>query len=190
MTTTPGTLEQFIAALQENTAATAKNNELLERVIAGQNAAIEKIEAPKATRKKADPATETPAAAAAAEPTTETPAAAAEPTAEVTDDEVKAEALAWMADVDPAGAADPAKKDVAKRTACADFFKAIVTHFGLNGTLTGPKAELNAEQRKQALFYLRRRRAGLSVDFNADYDFDGDPAQGGGASDTSADDEI
>lgn len=187
MSTTPGILEQFIAALQENTATTAKNNELLERVVAGQNAAIEKIEAPKTQRKKAEP--ETPAAAPAAEtpaqPETKTPVA----TTDVTDDELKAEALAWMADVDPAGAADPTKKDVAKRTACADFFKAIVTNFGLNGTLTGPKAELDGEQRAQALFYIRRRRAGLPVDFNAEYDFDGDPAQGGAAA-SASDDEI
>ena len=192
MSTNAGIIEATLAALQANTAATEKNNELLERVIAGQTAAIDKIEAPKAARaKKADtPAAETQATTPAADtaPATVTPAAVT-PAAEVSDDDVKTVALAWMAAIDPAGAADPAKKDLAKRTACADFFKAIVENFGLSGTLTGPKSELNAEQRAQALFYIRRKAEGLGVDFNADYDFAGDPAQGGVAEADAGDDD-
>lgn len=191
MSTNAGIIEATLAALQANTAATEKNNELLERVIAGQTAAIDKIEAPKAARAKKSTETETPATTSAADTApdaateTVTPAASVE----VSDDDVKTVALAWMAAIDPAGAADPAKKDLAKRTACADFFKAIVENFGLSGTLTGPKSELNAEQRAQALFYIRRKAEGLGVDFNADYDFAGDPAQGGVAEADAGDDD-
>ena len=181
MSTNAGIIEATLAALQANTAATEKNNELLERVIAGQTAAIDKIEAPKAARAKKETAPEAPATTPTETPVAD-PAPATEtvkPAVEVTDDELKNAALNWMADVDPAGAADPAKKDLAKRTACADFFKAIVANFGLGGTLTGPKSELSAEQRAQALFYIKRKAEGLTVDFNADYDFSGDPTQGG-----------
>lgn len=186
-TQTPGILEALLAAIVADTASRDRNNELLERVVAGQAAAIEKIEAPKTPRKKAEPAAATEQQAAdQAPPAAETTqAAAAEQQApvetEVTDEDVKNAALAWMAKEDPAGAADPSKKDAAKRGECAKKLMEIVASFGLGGKLTGPESQLDAEQRKQALFFIRRWSAGLEVNFSADYDFDGDPTQGAAA---------
>lgn len=174
--------------LAENTAAINRNSDLLERVVAGQAAAIEKIEGAKPSRTKpaaaapaATPAAEPAQTPAAAEPAATPAAAAAEPTpaaaaapaiVEVSDDDVKAAALAWMAKVDPTGT------DMAKKTECAQKLTEIVAYFGLDGKLTGPQSKLDAEQRQQALFFINRWAAGLTVDFSADYDFDGDPTQG------------
>jgi|GEM_PF-1947509 len=187
-------LEAALAAHAEviaaNTAETRRNNDFLERVIAGQAAALEKIETPKAPRttKKADapaPASDAPSTAPAAEApaSAPTPEAASSAATEVSDADVRNAAVAWMAKVDPAGEADPSKKDMAKRTECAAFLGDILNWMGFpaGAKITGPDATLSAEQRQQAVFFINRRAAGLTVDFSADYDFDGDPAQGAAA---------
>lgn len=45
------------------------------------------------------------------------------------------------------------------------------------GKLGGRVSELEPAKARQAVFYLRRKRAGIEVDFGAAYDFDGSPTQ-------------
>lgn len=162
-------IERHIEALEKNTAT-------LERVIAGQQAALDKIEAPKTPRttKKTEPApaaAETPAAAPAADPApaaTETAATTAPAADVVTDEQLKAAALKWMD-----GKPQEARLEAAKK------MNDILAYFGVGGKLTGPESKLDDDQRKQAKFFIERWAAGLTVDFSAEYDFDGDPTQGG-----------
>lgn len=158
-------LAENTAAAKELTAALTRVAENQERLIAGQEKAIEKIEAGKGAASRT-----TKKAESAPEKSTPEPAAekkAAEETG-VTDADVKAAATAWMNG-----------KSKEQRAEAAEFIFAMLDEFGIdNRMLTGPESKLSAEQRKQALFYIQRKAAGLPVDFKADYDFDGDPTQG------------
>lgn len=156
-------------ALQEHAVALAAHGAILTRVadnqdrlIAGQTAAIERIDAGKggkaATAPKAD---KTPPATKTVEPAVATG---------VTDEQVKAAAVAWMGD-----------KSKEQRAEASKFLGEMITHFGVGGKLTGPESKLDADQRKQAKFYIERKAAGLPVDLNAEYDFDGDVKQGAAA---------
>ena len=173
--------------IEGHTAALNRNSDLLERVIAGQQAALDKIEGPKTTRAPKKTAesegaavtqAETPPPAAVVEekpaavaPVVETPPAAAAAAApEVTDADIRAAATAWMDGT-----------SVEERTAAAAKMSTILAQFGVGGKLTGPESVLDADQRKQARFYIQRWAAGLTVDFGADYDFDGEPTQGAAA---------
>lgn len=51
---------------------------------------------------------------------------------------------------------------------------AMLQHFG-SPAVAGDKSTLDDDQRYQAVFFIERMIAGQPVDFNADYDFDGDP---------------
>lgn len=135
-----------------------------ERLVAGQAAAIEKVEAPKATRKRAaDKAAETPT------PTPEPTPAPAEETAEVakaapTSDELREIAAGYLS----------MDQDAAKITERRNFIGSLLQHFG-SPKIAGDESTLDDEQRKQSAFFILRKKGGLSVDFGADYDFDGDP---------------
>lgn len=169
-------------ALAENTAVNAALTEVLkqvvgnqERLLAGQIAAIDKIDGVKSggrAGKKETPApvAETPVAPPTVAETPAAPAAPAAPAPVVTDDQIKAAAHAWMTD-----------KSEADRLAAAKFLGEIMTSFGVGGKLTGPESKLDDEQRRQALFFIQRKAAGLEVNFSADYDFTGDPTQGAAA---------
>lgn len=173
------------ALMGDLTAALNKNSTLLERVIAGQEAAMAKLEgstaapAARRTRKAADaPATEqgNESAPAATEQPVADAAAASEPAAAATftQDDLKAAAMGWRK------AATEAKDEAALKKQ-GELFLGIAAHFG-SPKLTGPESTLTSEQIKQAVFFTKRAQAGLSVDFSADYDFDGAVDQGAAAS--------
>lgn len=69
--------------------------------------------------------------------------------------------------------------DEAERNARRAFVGEIVKKFGKR------VGELDEDGRGKAIFWLRRKQAGLEVDFEAAYDFSGDPQQsvGGAAED-------
>lgn len=175
-----------IEAVMERLAiAVEQNNVVVEKLIAGRDAALEQLktaaEAPKTTRsrKKADePAAvvETPAAET---PVAETPAATAV-TAEVTDDQLRDTAQKYIGG---------AGEDATARQARGANLKAMLDHFGV-AKLVGPEGLQDPEQKQQALFYLKRYDASIAVDFSADYDFAGDPAQGGAEPAAASGDEF
>jgi len=162
-------LAENTAALQALAAVQTRVADNQERLLVGQQAAIDKIEAGKG----ATAAERKPRAAAAKDtaPAAAEPAAAVEPAAPaervVADDDIKAAALKWM---------DGKSKE--EKEAAAKFLGEILAYFGTGGKLTGPDSKLDADQRKQTLFFIQRKAAGLEVNFSADYDFDGPTDQG------------
>lgn len=158
------------AALADLTAAVQANSALLERVVAGQQAAMEKLaDAKPATGTRTRKAKDEPAAATTEEPKTEAPAPAAAAklaTALPRDaDELKAFVSAWTGGTD----------DPEERKARVEFLKAIAQELGVEAKFA---ALAGAEDGiKRTVFYISRKKEGLTVDFSADYDFDGDPAQ-------------
>jgi hypothetical protein len=169
----------FEALLERVAVAIERNTESVEKLCAGRDAALaqfEKVatagEAPKPrSRKKADAEPAAGNGAAAAAETTETVAAASQPATEpsIADDDLRNAAQAYIG-----GAGD----DVAARQARGANLKAILDHFGVS-KLVGPEGLQDPEQKQQALFYLKRYDAGITVDFAQDYDFSGDPLVGG-----------
>lgn len=170
-----GTITALTEVLKQQIAVT-------ERVVAGQAAAIEKLEAAKPssagtrTRKQK----EEPAAAADEGKSNDAPADTASGAADAssaseekkpahpTGADLEAHIKAWTGSTDDAD-------ERAKRVA---VLRDIATHFGGKGF-----APL-IENPREAYFYVERAKAGLTIDFKADYDFDGDPAQGGSAAAT------
>lgn len=72
-----------------------------------------------------------------------------------------------------------------ERAARRSFVEKIVAKLG------GRVSELDPTKARHAVFYLRRHRAGLTVDFDAAYDFEGSPTQELKAAATaSADDDL
>jgi hypothetical protein len=165
-------LAPFLAALEANTAAKNRNNDLLERVVAGQALAIEKIEPAKTA--KSTKTKDTPAAGAAPTPEPEKAVETITEAADtvVSDADVKAAAVAWM---------DGKSKE--DRLEASKKLTAALAFFGVGGKLTGEESKLDDDQRKQAKFFIERWAAGLTVDFNTDYDFDGEPTQDAGGED-------
>lgn len=181
--------DEFIAAVKENTAALLTVTANHERLLAGQAAAIDKIEAPKAKRETkaekearekaeaaddagnvaSDPvptASATPAATTVAEPTSDLPA--------VTDEQVKATAVAWMGTTE----------DVTEKTKRAKWLQELIGSFGVDDRdmkmLTGPDSKLNNDHRAKTVFFIKRahKLGGIEhVDFAAPYDFSGAPDQ-------------
>lgn len=160
-------LAEHGALMKAHTEALNANTKILESVVAGQKAALEKLGDGKAT-----PGTR---ATKKDEPKTTPPKDEPKPTAEestgrvVTDDDLKKAGAALMQ--------GKSKDDQGK---IANTLKDMLEWMGLDraAKLTGPEAKLTDAQRKQALFFIERWTAGLSVDFNADYDFDGPVDQG------------
>lgn len=166
-------------AVQKNTetslaviAALKVTGENQERLIAGQAAAIEKVEAPKRTRAKKDEAP-----ADAAEKVDTPPAADTSNTRVVSDDDLRALAGNWLGGKGVDGKADEKleKAQIDERRA---FIASLMTELG-TAKLCGPESKLDEDGRKKASFYIMRKAEGLKVDFGADYDFDGDVTQGG-----------
>lgn len=171
------------ALLADVVVALNKNTDTLSRVIEGQALALAKIDAVNKTSTRTPRATKTDAATttqAAGEPaatnTTTAVAEVAAPTMGM--DELKALASGWMK-----GTTDPTEQ-----AARVEFLtKVLPPHFG-TATLVGPTGIDSPEQRAQAAFFIERKKAGLPVDLNADYDFAGSPAQDRG--ETAEADEI
>lgn len=172
--TIEATMEALTDALKQNTAT-------LERVIVGQQAALEKLEGVKpATTRTRKPKEDAPAAddAAGNAPQEAAPTASATPAATPAAKPAADARVVTQDDLRKA-AGEAKAKDEAGTLA---LMKSLLSHFG-SPKLVGPESTLDADQLKQAEFYLKRLAAGCSVDLKADYDFDGDPAQGddGGA---------
>lgn len=160
-------------------AALNRNSDLLERVVAGQEAAMAKLgDAKPATRsrtpKATDPVVEQGNAAPAATESAEAGAAAAAdaaPALPTTVDEMKSYCGAWTATAANADA----------KNAMLAFFRDAAAKLGGAGT-----AGLLLDAKK-SVFWIERKKAGLDVDFDATYDFGGDPKQAAPAA-TSDDD--
>lgn len=167
-------LAEHTEALKANTAVTQANTAICERLVAGQSAAMEKLaekqeaartgKAPTAAEKKAAEKAAEVAAAAAAKPETTPPVTTGQKVPTNTE-EMKAYISGWTGSTDNAD----------ERAARVQFLKDLAKHFGVNPAMSElvPHAKLT-------VFYIERKKAGQPVDFSADYDFEGDPAQGGG----------
>lgn len=192
-------LGEHIAALKANTEALQAVAGNQERLIAGQAAAIEKVEATKpkretAAEKKAREAAEKAEAATssgddAAPATGNAPAADPAPTASgaaaaatatnedgPTDEQLKATAVAWVGN-----AADDADKK-----ARAGFLQTMARSLLNLGDdaglvmLTGADSKLTGEHRKKAVFFIKRahKLGGIQhVNLSAPYEFDLAPDQ-------------
>ena len=164
MTSTPLTVDAFFAVMTNLTAALTRVADNQDRLLAGQQAALDKIET------KA-PSTRGKGKGAAAEPETQAPEAGPEsekgrfPQHTVTDaDGLKTFATGWI------GEADGDEKQARVR-----FLNETCAH--LNVAPKFPEIAANAEALKKLVFLIARRQAGQAVDLAAGYDFDGDPAQ-------------
>lgn len=187
-------LTELITTTASHTAALATNTAILECVVAGQEAAIARHDAgggttTRTTRARKAATDTPPAGEAEQEPATEEPAvevhalladangatqknakgedepAAAYRAGAFTRDQVKNEFIGWLGETSDA--------DVRKER--AGFVGAIAQHFGVKLPFAPEGGLTDEEQFKQTLFYLRRKREGLKVDFAVDYDFDSDP---------------
>jgi hypothetical protein len=149
------------AAITELNGNMVKNNALLEQLIAGRAEAVTALAAASAAGKgttrggKKDDKTTTAAATPPTKPA-------------ISDDTIRDLAGGWLKATD----------DKAERAVRSDFVKSMLAHFGTK-TLVGPEGIQDADARAQAVFFLKRKVATLAVDFTADYDFDGEPTQGG-----------
>lgn len=182
------TIEAAIAGLTEamnkNTetglaliAALKVTGENQERLIAGQAAAIEKVEAPKQTRTRAKKDEQAPVAEkpeSQEEPLQDTP------TVTVSDDDLRQVAGDFLK-----GDGKLTAEQVTERR---DFVASVMAELGTK-KLCGPESTLDADGRKKASFFIKRKGEGLKVDFGADYDFDGDVTQGG-EPEASAEDDL
>lgn len=150
-------LEQALAKLTSEVElarnATEKNNELLARVVEGQQAAMAKLESSTVTKVETKGRAKVGKAAETANPKEE-----AKPK-EVTQDDLKNLALPYLQSLK-----GDAKANFNK------FLNGMAEHFGCE-KLTGPEGINDPEQRAQAVWYVCRVKAGLPVDFNAEYDF-------------------
>lgn len=177
--------------LQENTAAVLTLAEAIkaqtaitERVVLGQQAAIEKLEGAKAaatgtrTRRKAgDDAPSTPAAEdagnAAPADTASGAAVASNASEPKTNAVLDADGMKALC-----GAFTKAAADDADRAARVAWLKSLAGYFFPNGDVVGTAALVaTPDNAKKAEFFIERKKAGLDVDFGAEYDFDGDPKQ-------------
>lgn len=165
------------ALLAENTAsmnalalALAAQTAVTERVVAGQAAAMEKLDAgkPASTRRPRETKTE-PAEKVEEPAATDNGAAAAGSASDLPSDVegVKAFVSGFTSVVE--GEA---------RAARVAFLKSIASYFFPDGSKVGSAAfAASPENIKKAVFFINRKKADLDVDFGAEYDFDGAPDQ-------------
>lgn len=170
-------IEQIIA---DNTAALNRNSDLMERVIACQEAAIAKLEGAPAAKRTRARKEEAPAGngspgsaatesagdgASGASEVTEPPAAsqsAAEQAAKSVES-LTAYLKSWTS-----SAPDDAEKN--KRV---DLLKAVAEKNGV-----APGFSTIFPHAKELVFFVERYKAGITdIDLSLDYDLDGDPAQ-------------
>lgn len=162
------TIDAFFTQMGALTAALTRVADNQDRLIAGQEAAMAKLETKstgsgrgKAAAKKAEEKAPEP------EPKSFLPAIK---TGDA--DALKAHIGGWT------GATD----DADEKKARVAFLKDMANHFGCEAKF----GELAADddRLKQTLFYVERKKVGLDVNFSHDYDFDGDPAQDGPVDDS------
>jgi len=182
-------IEALTAAVQENTAEMKVMNAGREAALAQLTDAAASGTPKPASRSRKKAEAEAPAAtdagngASAPSTAAASDAAAPSPTAttpEVTEDDLRNAAQTYIAG---------AGQDAAARAERGGQIKAITTHFG-TATLVGETGINGADERKQALFFLRRLNEGLPVNFSHDYDFDGDVTQDDGAPATAGGDDF
>lgn len=175
-------IDELIASQNALAAAIAAQTAITERVVLGQQAAIEKLEGAKAastgtrTRRKAgDDAAATPAAeeqgnAAPADTASGVDAASSASEAKPV---LNADGMKALC-----GAFTKAAADDTDRAARVAWLKSLAGYFFPNGDVVGTAALVaTPDNAKKAEFFIERKKAGLDVDFGAEYDFDGDPKQ-------------
>lgn len=184
----PLTIEGILGMIINLTTALNRTADNQERLLAGQAAAIEKIEAGKggtATtgrgrgRTKAE---ETPVVTDTAATNTEQ-----QPDPAPTQTETKS-FLPAIADAEALKAyvgAWTGAVEGADRASRVDLLKAIAAEFGV-----APKFSDLMPHLQKTLFYIERAKAGLTVDFKADYDFDGSPSVPAAAAPAAGDDDF
>lgn len=169
-------IETIMTELKE---ALLANTAVLTQLAAGQAKALDKIEAPKprATAKTK----------AEAAPATETTTAAAAPKAV---DHLGIKDLSADGFKAFVGEIITGVTDAEKKTALVKDFilGALCPHFGVEKAF-GPEGVKTEDERRQFVFYVKRHMAGLKVDLNADYDFDG-PIDAAVESAAAADDDL
>lgn len=179
--TAPATADDGLSVAEIKEAAKGADLDTLKKMLADEKAgkarttAINAIEAAiEAKTPKADEGKPAPDAGAAATASTAgQQAASPSPVQNVvlSGDEAAKAFGAWFSETD----------DEAERNARRGFVQKIVEHLGKR------VSELDEDGRRKAIFFLRRKQAGLTVDFGANYDFSGDPQQSVGG---SADDDL
>jgi len=175
-------IADLLAGFAALTEVTKANTAILERVVAGQEAALAKLEGTKpATTGRGRPKKDETPAGNVEPAATETPAAAAESAYEApkitTSDELKAYISAWT------GGA-PNDEDRAKRV---QLLKGIAAKYGVNPNFT----ELLPHAAKAVFLVDRAKALGVDgVDLGADYDFAGHPEQEVAAPAATSDDEF
>ncbi len=181
------------AKIEELTGAVTALAEILkqqasiqERLLAGQEKAIETVAAGnpttagKRTRKPKDSDTQNTSDAPADTASGAEDAASASEEAPAPKDEPKPAAEpAEAGDKPKMKFSEAAKKWLDKETQGSDAYKArgktimgILANFG-----AAKMSELGEADEPKAMFYLKRAASGLTINFDAAYDFDGDPKQ-------------
>ena len=182
-------IEELTGTVAALIAIVEKQVGIQERLAAGAAAAMEKMESGKAgaaegkatrTRKPKDAeaeATPTPKPAEEPAPT----ASGAEDAASVASDVSFGEfAKKWMNDVPNLDTKDKSSAGYPEYQKRGKLLMGILGHFGV-----AKVGELPEEKHSKAKFFIERSIAGKEVDFDADYDFAGDPAQDVEAADDS-----
>jgi hypothetical protein len=171
--------------LAENTAALNRNSDLLERVVAGQEAAMAKLESNSGSGRKrstkkdepaagdssgnagnepADTGSQEGAAAAASEPEVTTQTVADIAQGITSEAQMKEYVSAWTGGTE----------DQDERAKRVGLLKAIAGKLGVSPNF----ASLTPHAAKTVFFIERAKALGVDeVDVEAAYDFDGDPAQ-------------
>lgn len=177
-------IEELTGAVTALTAIITQQVAVQERLLAGQSKAIETVAAgnPAAPAKRGRKAKETEAEATDTPNTSDAPADTA---SGAEDAGSVSEEPAPKADPKPAAEKEKmtfsvaAKKWLDKEEQGSDAYKArgktimgILANFG-----AAKMSELEAADEDKAMFYLRRAAKGLTINFDAAYDFDGAPDQ-------------
>lgn len=177
-------IEELTGAVAALTAIVTSQVAIQERLAAGAQIALEKIEGGKAaagaaegkatrTRKPKEEAAPEPKAEKVEEPASTESGEAAAASAS-SDDEVPFADFAkkWLMGVKDLDPKDKTSKGYPEYQRRGKFLMQILGHFGV-----AKAPELPEEKHLAAKFYIERFKAGKEVDFDAAYDFTGAPDQ-------------
>lgn len=162
---TPLTIDQFFGSILNLTTALNRVADNQDRLIAGQEAAIAKVEAAKPARAPRK---------AAAEPTPEPEPAADEASEKLT---FKQHTITDAAALEAYAKEWTGGAEGDEKVARVQLLKDMAAHFGCAPKFAEFAAD--ADRLKQVVFFIERKKAGLDVNLKADYDFDAEPTQGG-----------
>lgn len=185
-------IDELVAALTANTEIVQKQIAIQERLAAGAQAAMEKMESGKPAttgrgRKAKDtpPTSEEPAAtesgADAADSASETPTPTPAPAAEKPKPTFADFCKKYLGEPTDEGG----KEAYQQR---GKTLMSVLANFG-----AGKIGELDAKHQKTAAWYIKRAKAGLPINFEAEYDFAGpvdQPEPGAAAAAAESDDEF